>query len=114
MNDIVIKLLFTLLGLFIVLNWGLLMGATMQKIVAKVAHRVGIPFYQPWIDLTKMYTKRSSITHGVMFYLGPVFRLGGGLGIFLFLPLIFGSEHFSNFSWTGDLVLILYFQFLEC
>src|SRR6056297_395286 len=111
MNDIIIKLLWTLLGLFIVLNWGMLMGATMRKIVARVAHRQGIPFYQPWLDLVKLYANRSSISHGVMFYLGPVFRLGGGVGIFLFLPLIYGSEHFSNFSWAGDLVLILYFQF---
>lgn len=111
MNDIIIKLLWTLLGLFIVLNWGMLMGATMRKIVARVAHRRGIPFYQPWLDLVKLYANRSSISHGVMFYLGPVFRLGGGVGIFLFLPLIYGSAYFSNFSWAGDLVLILYFQF---
>jgi NADH-quinone oxidoreductase subunit H len=111
MNDIVIKLAWTFLGLFIVLNWGMLMGATMRKIVARVAHRQGIPFYQPWLDLVKLYGNRSSISHGVMFYLGPVFRLGGGVGIFLFLPLIYGSDHFSNFSWAGDLILILYFQF---
>ena len=111
MNHIIVKLLFTFLGLFIVLNWGMLMGATMRKIVARVAGRHGIPFYQPWIDLLKLYTKRSAITHGVMFYLGPVFRLAGGVGMFLFIPLIYGSEYFSNFSWSGDLILILYFQF---
>ncbi len=111
MNHIIIKLLFTLLGLLIVLNWGMLMGATMRKIGARMAGRHGIPFYQPWIDLTKLYTLRSSITHGVMFYLGPVFRIGGGVGMFLFIPMIFGSAYFSNFSWSGDLVLILYFQF---
>ncbi|MFO7939882.1 MAG: NADH-quinone oxidoreductase subunit H [Bacteroidales bacterium] len=111
MNEIVIKLAWTLLGLFIVLNWGMLMGATMRKLVARVANRHGIPFYQPWLNLIKLYGKRTSISHGVMFYLGPVFRLGGGVGIFLFLPLIYGSEHFSNFSWAGDLILILYFQF---
>ena len=111
MNHIVIKLLFTLLGLLIVMNWGMLMGVTMRKIVARMAGRHGIPFYQPWIDLLKLYTLRTSFTHGIMFYLGPVFRLGGGVGMFLFMPLIFGSEHFSNFSWSGDLIIILYFQF---
>ncbi|MCD4772715.1 MAG: NADH-quinone oxidoreductase subunit H [Bacteroidales bacterium] len=111
MDNIILKLLFTLLGLFIVLNWGLLMSAIMQKIVARVAGRHGIPFYQPWIDLIKLYTKRTAITHGIMFYLGPVFRLGGGVGMFLFIPLIYGSEYFTNFSWSGDLILILYFQF---
>jgi len=111
MNHIVIKLLFTLLGLLIVMNWGMLMGVTMRKIVARMAGRYGIPFYQPWIDLLKLYTIRDSFTHGIMFYLGPVFRLGGGVGMFLFMPLIFGSDLFSNFSWSGDLIIILYFQF---
>ena len=109
--DIVIKLLFVFLGLFIILNWGMLMSATMRKIGARVAGRYGIPFYQPWIDLVKLYSLRDSITHGVMFYLGPVFRISGGVGIFLFMPLIFASQHFSNFSFAGDLILIMYFQF---
>lgn len=111
MNTIIIKLLYTLLGLFIVLNWGMFMGASMRKIIARLAGRHGIPIYQPWIDLIKLYAKRSSISHGVMFYLGPVFRLGGGVGLFLFIPLIYGSAAFSNFSWSGDLILVLYFQF---
>lgn len=109
--DIAIKLLYVFLGLFIVLNWGMLMSATMSKIVARVAGRHGIPFYQPWINLIKLYTLRDSITHGVMFYLGPIFRLSGGVGIFLFMPMIFGSAYFSNFSFAGDLILIMYFQF---
>ncbi len=109
--DIVIKLLYVFLGLFIILNWGLLMSSTMRKIGARVAGRYGIPFYQPWINIIKLYSLRDSITHGVMFYLGPVFRVSGGVGIFLFMPLLVGSEHFSNFSFAGDLVLIMYFQF---
>ncbi len=109
--DIVIKLLYVFLGLFIILNWGLLMSATMRKIGARVAGRYGIPFYQPWINIIKLYSLRDSITHGVMFYLGPIFRVSGGVGIFLFMPLIFASQHFSNFSFAGDLVLIMYFQF---
>jgi len=111
MDNIVIKLLFTLLGLFIVLNWGLIQAGIMNKIVARVGKRIGMPVYQPYFNLIKLYSKRSSITHGVMFYLGPLFRLSGGVGIFLFMPLIFGSEYWSNFSFAGDVVLILYFQF---
>ncbi len=45
--DIVIRILYTLLGLFIILNWGLLMGATMRKLVARVGKRVGIRWHQP-------------------------------------------------------------------
>ena len=51
------KLAFTLLGFIIVFNWGLLMSATLRKIVARVAGRHGIPFYQPWIDLVKNLIK---------------------------------------------------------
>ncbi len=105
------RLGFTLLGLLIVLNWGLLMGSLMRKIGARVARRYGIRWYQPWIDLVKNYTLRSQITHGVMFYLGPVFRLGGGVGMFLFMPMIIGSQLWLNYSFQGDLVLIMYFQF---
>ena len=105
------KFLWTLLGLFIVTNWGMLMSSTMRRIGARVAGRYGIPWYQPWIDLTKLYSLRSQITHGTMFYIGPVFRLMGGVGMFLFMPMIFGSALWSNYSFSGDLILILYFQF---
>jgi NADH-quinone oxidoreductase subunit H len=104
------KLAYTLLGLFIVLNWGMLMSATFRKIVARLAGRHGIPFYQPWIDLLKGAAVRTTLSHGFMFYVGPVFRFTGAVGMFLFMPALFGSEMWSNFSFQGDIVLILYFQ----
>ncbi len=105
------KIGFTLLGLFIVLNWGLLMGAAMRKLGARVGRRYGIPWFQPWINLFKNYAIRSTLSHGIMFYLGPVFRLSGGIGLFLFMPMIIGSQLWLNYSFQGDLVLIMYFQF---
>ncbi|MDA3906191.1 MAG: NADH-quinone oxidoreductase subunit H [Bacteroidales bacterium] len=111
MDYSITKFLWTLLGLFIVLNWGMLMSSTMRRIGARVAGRYGIPWYQPWIDLVKLYSLRTHLTHGTMFYIGPVFRLMGGVGIFLFLPMVYGNPHWSNYSFSGDLVLILYFQF---
>lgn len=111
MDYSITKFLWTLLGLFIVLNWGMLMGSTMRRIGARAAGRYGIPWYQPWIDLTKLYTLRSQLSHGAMFYLGPVFRLMGGVGLFLFMPMIYGSDLWTNYSFSGDLILLLYFQF---
>jgi NADH-quinone oxidoreductase subunit H len=105
------KILYVLLGLFIIINYGLLKTGLIRRITARVGKRVGVPIYQPYIDLIKTYGIRSQVTHGVMFYLGPVFRLAGGVGIFLFMPLIYGSAIFSNFSFAGDLILILYFIF---
>ncbi|MEZ5450292.1 MAG: NADH-quinone oxidoreductase subunit H [Thiolinea sp.] len=100
-----------LLTIFIVFNFGFLMNATIQKIAARVGRRHGIPVWQNYIDLLKNYSIRTSITHGVMFYLGPVFRLSGGIGLLMFVPVIYGSDMFSNFSFAGDLILALYFVF---
>jgi NADH-quinone oxidoreductase subunit H len=111
--SIVAKLGYTFLGLMIVLNWGMLMSAIMRKIVARVGGRYGIPYYQPWIDLVKNIGVRTTISHGVMYYLGPVFRLTGGVGLFLFMPAVFSGSPdgiWTNFSFEGDLVLLLYFQ----
>lgn len=105
------KIPYALLTLFIVVNYGMLLGAFMQKIGARVGRRYGIPIWQNYADLIKNYALRTSITHGVMFYLGPVFRLTGGIGLLLFVPTIYGSEMFSNFSFAGDLILALYFVF---
>ena len=106
-----IQIPWALLTLFIVINYGLLLTALIAKIAARVGRRHGIPIYQNYIDLIKNYALRSSITHGVMFYLGPVFRLSGGVGLLLFVPTIYGSEMFSNLSFAGDLILALYFVF---
>ena len=105
------SILHALLTLFIVVNYGLLLTALIAKIGARVGRRHGIPIYQNYIDLIKNYALRTSITHGVMYYLGPVFRLSGGVGLLLFVPTIYGSEMFANFSFAGDLILALYFVF---
>ncbi len=105
------KIPYALLTLFIVFNFGMLLNALIQKIGARVGRRYGVPIWQNYADLIKNYGLRSSITHGVMYYLGPVFRLTGGVGLLLFVPTIYGSEMFSNLSFAGDLMLALYFVF---
>ena len=106
-----IQIPYSLLTLFIVVNYGLLLNALIAKIGARVGRRYGIPIWQNYLDLIKNYALRSSITHGVMYYLGPVFRLSGGVGLLLFVPTIYGSEMFANLSFAGDLILALYFVF---
>ena len=106
-----IKILYAIWSLSIILNVGLVTQGVVRKIGARLGRRHGIRWYQPYIDLIKNYSIRSSVSHGIMFYLGPVFRLSGGIGMYLFMPVIFGSIYFQNFSFSGDLVLILYFMF---
>jgi NADH-quinone oxidoreductase subunit H len=106
-----IKILYALFALLIIINVGLIFQGITRKIAARLGRRYGIRWYQPYIDLVKNYAMRSSVSHGVMFYMGPVFRLTGGIGMYLFMPVIFGSIYFQNFSFSGDLILISYFMF---
>lgn len=106
-----VQLAYAALTVFIVINYGLIMTAVVQKIGARVGGRYGIPVWQNYIDLVKNIALRSKISHGVMFYLGPVFRLTGGIGLLLFVPTIYGSVMHQNFAFAGDLILALYFVF---
>lgn len=105
------KILWALLTIFIVMNIGLVLNGVTRKLYARVSRRFGIRWYQPYIDLVKNYSLMTMVNHGVMYYLGPIFRLTSGIGLILFIPLIHGSEQFSNFSFAGDAVLVLYFLF---
>ncbi len=99
------------LTLAIVAVYGLLVGAFIERTIAKVQGRIGIPYRQPFINIAQTFVKRTAVMHGIMFYLGPVFRLAGGIGTLAFIPVIYGSEMFGNFSFAGDLFLVIYFMF---
>lgn len=111
MTQVLTKAAYTLISLAVITNYALVLIGTMARIRAKVQGRVGQPFYQPYIDIIQSNAKRTSVSHGVMFFLGPVFRLAGGLGTYLFIPAVFGSVVFANFSFAGDLLLVMYFIF---
>jgi len=83
----------------------------MYKIVARVHGRFGPPVWQPYINLFKLLSMRTAISHGIMYYLGPVFRITGGVGLYLLIPAVYGSSWLSNFSFTGDVILVMYFIF---
>ncbi|HYQ70834.1 MAG TPA: NADH-quinone oxidoreductase subunit H, partial [Gammaproteobacteria bacterium] len=99
------------LTMTIVAVYGLLVGAFIERTIAKVQGRIGIPYRQPFINILKTFVKRTAVSHGIMFYLGPVFRIAGGIGTLAFIPVIYGSETFANFSFAGDLFLVIYFMF---
>lgn len=105
------KALYLIISIGVALVWGLTVNGMVRKIVARVHGRIGPPVWQPFIDIIKNNAKRSMIAHGVMFYLGPVFRFAGGLGTYVFIPAVFGSVVFSNLSFSGDLLLVMYFIF---
>ena len=111
MSDIWVKIGYALGSLFLIFNYGLLLIGVTMKIIARVHGRIGPPIWQPYIDIFKSLSMRTSISHGIMFYLGPVFRLAGGVGLYLLIPAVYGSVWLQNFSFSGDLILVMYFIF---
>ncbi|MBU2643438.1 NADH-quinone oxidoreductase subunit H, partial [bacterium] len=102
---------YTALTGFIALCYAMFLYATIARTIAKVQGRIGMPYWQAYIDLFKNMGKRTAISHGIMFDLGPVFRVAGALGVFIFIPVVYNNEIFANFSFQGDLLLVMYFVF---
>jgi NADH-quinone oxidoreductase subunit H len=96
------------------LVWGLALGGISRMVTARIHGRIGPRLYQNFIDLWKLFRKRSSIHHGTMFWLAPMFRLSGGIGVLLLVPLVVGSTTVVNMSFSGDLLLVVYFMFFGC
>ncbi len=105
------KIAWSLLGVLVAIAYGLTIGGIIRKVMARIQGRIGPPVWQPFIDLGKNLFMRSATHHGVMFFLGPVFRAAGGIGLFLLVPVIVGDPRFSNFSFSGDVLLAMYFLF---
>ena len=83
---------------------GLLFMGIGRKIIARVHNRVGPPFYQNFIDVAKLLSKKTNISHGWIFDLALLFSISGILLTLLFLPI--GGVQLL--SMEGDAFLILY------
>jgi len=105
------KVGYFMVTLGVVTVYGLLLGATIARTMAKVQGRIGIPYWQPFLDIAKNLGKRTAVSHGTMFFLGPVFRIAGGIGTLAFVLVLYNSEVFGNFQFAGDLLLAVYFVF---
>ncbi len=111
MMHMLLRIVYAIASISVVMAYGLLMMGIIQKIVARVHGRFGPPVWQPYVNILKTISMRTAVSHGIMFYLGPVFRIGGGVGLFLFIPVVYGSSWMQNFSFAGDVLLVVYFIF---
>jgi NADH-quinone oxidoreductase subunit H len=109
--EILIKMLYAVISILVATIYGLFLVGTVRKIYARVHRRHGAPVWQPILDIIQTHGRKVATSHGYMFFLGPVFRLAGGMGTFLFIPVIYESVVFSNYSMAGDLLLVMYFIF---
>jgi len=106
-----LKLMWSLLGVAGAIAYGLVTGGIIRKVMARIQGRIGPPIHQPFIDLAKVLFQRTATQHGIMFYLAPIFRAAGGIGVYLLIPVVIGVPALENFSFAGDLLLVMYFMF---
>jgi NADH-quinone oxidoreductase subunit H len=78
-----------------------------RRIAARMQHRVGPPFFQPFADVVKMLGKEVIDPDGVdrrIFDTVPVIALAAVMTAFLFIPVVSRTP----LAFEGDLVLVLY------
>lgn len=82
---------------------GLLFMGIARKIIARIQKRYGPPFYQPYLDVIKLFGK-NAITHGFIFDFGSIMALGGVIATLFFIPL--GGWYL--YSMSGTVILVIY------
>jgi len=97
---IVVIAIYTIIAMMI----GILFMGIGRKIVARVHNRVGPPVYQSFLDIAKLITKKTNISHGWIYDLALLFSMTGIILTILFLP-IGGVKLLST---EGDAFLVLY------
>ena len=74
------------------------------KVTARIDRRYGPPIYQPVIDLVKLVSLKTNVSHGVIFDWGLIAAIAGSSVALLMIPM--GGIH--PLSGSGDLLVILY------
>lgn len=112
----ILKDLFEILvfpGFLFVLNFGLFLEWVDRKIYARVQKRIGPPWYQPWLDVLKLFTKEDVIPQEAqrfMFTVLPVLALATSVTAFLYVPIGGAS---SVYPFPADLVVVVFFLTLS-
>ena len=103
-----IKVLGLILTPIIAFVVGVTYGGIVRNITARIQNRFGPPVSQNFWDIIKLYSKKTNINHGWMQHLAPVFAVTASITTLYFIPVLRDSELFSNLSFNGDLIFLLY------
>ena len=109
MTDPVLILIYIFIfpGFVFLLLYALLCEFIDRRIAARMQHRVGPPFFQPFADVVKVLAKEVIDPDGVdrrIFDAAPVLALAAVMTAFLYIPVICVSP----LAFEGDLILVLY------
>ena len=89
-----------LVGLLVALGgfaWQTALGGINRKIVARLQKRIGPKWYQEFIDIFKLLSKRA-FSHGWIFDFGVIMALGGIIATAMFMPV---SNSIIAFQFNG-------------
>lgn len=110
MNHILLQILGAIATVILAFTVGMFYGGTVRRVIARLQNRVGPPIYQNFIDLVKLQSKTTSIHHGAMQHMGPVFAITASITSLMFVPVLNGEGWFwfKNLNFSGDLIFLIY------
>ena len=117
LQDVSIKIIIVIIGTIGLAAFGIIFGLFYKgidrKLAAHMQGRIGPPLRQPFLDVSKLFTKENIIPENAIpwvFNLAPVLGLAGAISILLYLPIIPQTDGGLGplISVGGDLILILY------
>ena len=106
MSESTIRLLVTVAVVLGSIIYGFITMSLARRITARVQNRIGPPLKQPFIDVIKLYSKRTFVSHGIMHTLGPILLMTGIISTLVLIP--YGTGYLSLYSHNGDLITVLY------
>lgn len=83
---------------------GFMFMGIIRIVTARIHRRVGPPIYQPILDTIKLLSKKSNITHGLIYDFGILYAVGATILAVMFIPL----WNIGVLRAYGDLILITF------
>ncbi|MBK1646301.1 formate hydrogenlyase subunit 4 [Thiocapsa imhoffii] len=96
------------LMLLVTYTMGFFMYGFYRQFMARIQNRRGPPIWQNLYDNLKFFSKSETLSHGPMFFLGPMIMMAGAVTTVLFIPMLKDTAWLQGFSASGNLILVMF------
>lgn len=101
-----------ILLLILAYSLGFIYYGLYRNITARIEGRYGPTIYQSFYDSIKLFSKKTTVSFGWMFYLGPIIMATGAVLTLILVPLFNDSDFLRVINSQGNLFLLLYLMVL--